>query len=169
MAAEPTGQIDPAGHLVLTRALPVSLEELWAAVTDPDRVARWYGTWTGEPSSGRVDVVMTAEAGDEPEPVLIRRCDPPRKLAVTLGTAADAWRVDLDLEEGPEAAVLRLTHRYPAAGEIESIGPGWEYYLDRLVAAESGGSPDGIDFARDYHPAMSGHYRALADQLPSRE
>ena len=53
--------------------------------------------------------------------------------------------------------------------EVESVGPGWEYYLDRLVAAETGGDPDAVDFARDYHPAMSGHYRPLAEQLRARD
>ena len=39
--------------------------------------------------------------------------------------------------------------------------PGWEYYLDRLVAAISGQDVAAIDFGRDYHPAMSDHYRDL--------
>ncbi|MGQ1836928.1 SRPBCC domain-containing protein [Kocuria turfanensis] len=168
MTAQPTGRLDPEGHLVLSRTLQAPLEEVWAAVTDPRRLGRWYGPWSGDPSSGRVEVLMTAEGADQPEPVLLRRCEPPRHLAVTLGTTADAWRVDLDLEDGDGSTVLRLTHRYPAAGELDSVGPGWEYYLDRLVAAESGRDPDELDFARDYHPAMAGHYRALADALHSR-
>ena len=40
------------------------------------------------------------------------------------------------------------------------VGPGWEYYLDRLVAAETGGDVAAIDFD-DYHPAQSDYYRAL--------
>ncbi len=43
--------------------------------------------------------------------------------------------------------------------EAESVGPGWEYYLDRLVAAESDGDVDAIDFDRDYYPAMLEHYK----------
>lgn len=35
----------------------------------------------------------------------------------------------------------------------------WEYYLDRLVSAESGGDPATIDFDDDY-PSQSGHYRS---------
>jgi hypothetical protein len=42
----------------------------------------------------------------------------------------------------------------------ENVGPGWEYYLDRLVAAETGGDPAAIEFG-DYYPAMSEHYRTL--------
>jgi hypothetical protein len=42
------------------------------------------------------------------------------------------------------------------------VGPGWEYYLDRLVAAETGGDVAAIDFDRDYYPAMQEHYREQA-------
>jgi uncharacterized protein YndB with AHSA1/START domain len=169
MTPQPTGRLDPGGHLVLTRTFRAPVEEVWAAVTDSARLARWYGAWSGDPATGRVEVLLTVEDLDEPEPLLIRRCDPPRHLALTLGTAADAWRVDLDLQDDDGATVLRLTHRYPDPDEVESVGPGWEYYLDRLVAAETGGDPDAVDFARDYHPAMSGHYRPLAEQLRARD
>ena len=165
MTARPTGQLESGTHLVLTRTVPIPLHDLWAALTEPGRLGRWYGTWTGDPSSGRVEVLMTAEDGAGPEPVLIRRCVPPHRLGVTLGTAADGWRVDLDLSGDDGATLLRLTHRYPDPDELESVGPGWEYYLDRLVAAETGGDPGAVDFARDYHPALSGHYRELARRL----
>jgi hypothetical protein len=46
------------------------------------------------------------------------------------------------------------------------MGPGWEYYLDRLVAAETGGDPAAVDFERDYYPAMEEHYRAQLDAAP---
>ena len=44
---------------------------------------------------------------------------------------------------------------------FESIGPGWDYYLDRLVAAETGADVAAVDFAADYFPALQGHYAAL--------
>ena len=40
------------------------------------------------------------------------------------------------------------------------VGPGWDYYLDRLVAAETGGDVAAVDFT-DYHPADSDYYRSL--------
>jgi hypothetical protein len=40
------------------------------------------------------------------------------------------------------------------------VGPGWDYYLDRLVAAETGGDVAAIDFT-DYHPADCEYYRSL--------
>ncbi|MHC5560365.1 SRPBCC domain-containing protein [Kocuria sp. U4B] len=165
MNVPPTGRIESGDRLVLTRPLHAPLSGAWAAVTDPGRLARWYGPWTGDPSSGRVEVQLTAEDGAPREVLLIRRCDPPRHLAVTLGPGPGAWRVDLDLHDEDGAVTLRLSHRDPDPADLEAVGPGWEYYLDRLVAAETGGDPDAVDFARDYHPALAGHYRGLSQQI----
>ncbi|MEO3888984.1 hypothetical protein [Nonomuraea sp. B5E05] len=44
------------------------------------------------------------------------------------------------------------------------VGPGWEYYLDMLVASRDG-SPT-PDF-HDYHPAMQAYYRGLSPETPN--
>ena len=46
------------------------------------------------------------------------------------------------------------------AEQVGAVGPGWEYYLDRLVDAETGADPALRDFERDYYPAMAEHYSA---------
>ena len=43
---------------------------------------------------------------------------------------------------------------------LENIGPGWEYYLDRLVAAETGGDVEAIAWD-DYYPAQAAYYGDL--------
>ncbi len=58
----------------------------------------------------------------------------------------------------PEAELL-LGYPIPDQAMAESVGPGWEYYLDRLAAVLSGGDLSAIDFAVDYYPAMADHYR----------
>lgn len=48
--------------------------------------------------------------------------------------------------------------------DLLSVGRGWEYYLDRPVAVETGGEPPSVgDFDRDYYPAMAEHYRTQRD------
>ena len=42
----------------------------------------------------------------------------------------------------------------------ENVGPGWEYYLDRLVAAEAGRSVAEVDWDA-YYPALSSSYADL--------
>jgi len=162
MSVKPTGRISREGDrlvLTITREFRAPIEDVWASVTEPERLARWIGTFTGDPTSGRVAFLMTAEGATEPEDMEIRECDPPRVLRVTSHVGEEHWHLDLVLDE--QDGVTTLTFAQPAIDPVaaESVGPGWEYYLDRLVAAESGGDPGSIDFD-DYYPSQSGHYRS---------
>ena len=143
MNVEPTGQIttdDGRRVLTITREFQAPIEDVWAAVTESERLARWIGTFTGDPASGRVAFVMTAEGATEPEDMEIRECDPPRVLRVTSHVGEERWQLDLDCWRRPTASP-RSTFAQPDIdpAAAENVGPGWEYYLDRLVAAETGG------------------------------
>ena len=162
MSVEPTGRITTDGDrrvLTITREFRAPIEDVWASVTESDRLARWIGTWTGDPASGRVTFLMTAEGATEPEDMEIRECVPPRLLRVTSHVGEEQWHLDLLLSEVDDITVLTFTQPDIDPVAAESIGPGWEFYLDRLVAAETGGDVDTIDFDRDYYPAMVEHYR----------
>lgn len=57
----PLGQVlrDQDGmvlRFVRTYADPVT--HVWAALTEPDRLAQWPGRWTGDPAAGSVDLLM---------------------------------------------------------------------------------------------------------------
>ncbi|MDQ4052855.1 MAG: polyketide cyclase, partial [Actinomycetota bacterium] len=36
-----------AGYVVYTRTFRAPIDDVWAAVTEPARLERWIGTWTG--------------------------------------------------------------------------------------------------------------------------
>ncbi len=93
----------------------------------------------------------------------IDECDPPRLLSVTSHAGSGSWRLRLALTDIAGVTRLTFTHSDIDPAEAESIGPGWEFYMDRLVAAETGGDVAAIDFDRDYYPAMLEYYRG---QLP---
>lgn len=164
MSVTPTGQVVRAENgeprLLLTRDFRAPIEDVWAAVTEPARLQRWIGTFAGDPASGRVSFSMTAEGEAPAQDVHIVECDPPRLLVVTFESAERPWRLELSLTEA--RGITRLTFAQPGIDpvEAESVGPGWEFYLDRLVAAENGGDVAAIDFDRDYYPAMLEYYRA---------
>ena len=114
-------------------------------VTDPERMERWIGTWTGDPSSGQVVFRMTAEGDDVAEETyLSTTCDPPRRLVIR-GRDADPFSHDgsapgqweLDLRRGRrrhDAAFAQVRARRDSRAMVASVGPGWDYYLDRMVA-----------------------------------
>jgi uncharacterized protein YndB with AHSA1/START domain len=161
---QPTGRVETRGGqqvLVLTRHFAAPIEDVWAAVTESDRLSRWIGRWEGDPSSGSVNFQMLFEEGHPGEAMEIRRCEPPRTLSLTARQGDQAWLLDLDLTHVDGVTTLTFTQPGVTAEQAQDVGPGWEYYLDRMVDAESGADPGRRDFERDYHPAMSSYYRAL--------
>jgi uncharacterized protein YndB with AHSA1/START domain len=165
----PTGRREQRAdrtYVVLTRTFRAPIEDVWAAVTQPDRLARWIGRWTGDPASGTVQFHMLYEGENvEPEEYEINLCDAPTRLELTSHMAYDentpaTWHLELDLAESDGVTTLTFAQSMDDPAMAENVGPGWEYYLDRLVAAETGADPDVIDFG-DYYPALSEHYRAL--------
>ena len=149
--------------VVFTRTFRAPIEAVWAAVTESDRLERWIGTWTGDPSTGTVLFRMNAE-GDEvaPEPFAIHSCEPPHLLEVSSPVEGEEEPFDLVLELTEEAGTTTLTFSQSMTNPelAVNVGPGWEFYLDRLVAAEADGDVAAISFD-DYYPAQSEHYRRL--------
>ncbi|KQT02298.1 SRPBCC family protein [Cellulomonas sp. Leaf395] len=153
------------GHdsVVIDRTFRAPIESVWAAVTESDRLGRWVGTWTGNPTTGSVLFRMNAEGDDvKPETVTIHDCDPPRRLSLTSQVAGEqnVFHFLLELSEVAGTTTLTFSQSVPDADMATGVGPGWEYYLDRLVAAETGADVAGVDFD-DYYPGQSEYYRAL--------
>ncbi len=166
MPPVPTGRVVAGDHgldLVVRRRFDAPVEHLWADVTDPELTARWFGTWKGEPGEGRtVHLRSDFEDGAPWSDVLIRVCRPPHTLGVTFAEPAPGWVVDLDLTAVDGGTELTLTHRGVDAAAVGDIGPGWEYYLDLLVAARNGAAHPSFD---DYLPAQSAWFTGQAGTL----
>lgn len=168
MSTTPTasGCLNDSGAVVFARRLPMSREQAWAAVTDPARTARWIGPWSGDPASGTVQLTMTVEEGDPVDGVQVVECEAPALLVVRTGP--DGWLLTVRIEtlriegdDDDDEAIVSLEQTISDAESASFIGPGWDFYLDRLVEAEAGRDPDALNFDPDYHPGLAGHYRAL--------
>lgn len=146
-----------------TRTFHAPIEDVWAAVTEPQRLARWLGTWTGDPTTGEVKFQMLFEDEMPAERFRIDECDAPHRLRVTTSMPYDGenpehWQLRLDLAEEGGITTLTFAQIVPDPAMAENVGPGWDYYLDRLVAAEADRDPATVNF-EDYYPALSEHYR----------
>ncbi len=81
---------------------------------------------------------MGFEEGTTPVPAVIEVCEPPRRLRVSTIGDHGSWLLELELSESDGTTELRFTHHLEEGIDVGSVGPGWEYYLDNLVAAEAG-------------------------------
>lgn len=73
------------------------------------------------------------------------------------------WQHTLELTEAGGVTTLTFTQVVPdgpvGADVAASVGPGWDYYLDRLVTAFEGADPCQVAFP--HYLERSDHYRGL--------
>ncbi|MQA15577.1 MAG: ATPase [Pseudonocardiaceae bacterium] len=125
--------------VLLRRSYPASAEDVWDAVTDPDRMKRWFLPVSGDLRVGG-SFQLEGNAGGE-----ILRCEPPRLLTVTFGSETSV--VELRLSPDGDDTVLELDHTVPlemagsGAGSLY-VGPGWDGALMGLGLFLRGDAPD---------------------------
>ncbi|MGC5031361.1 SRPBCC family protein [Micromonospora sp. DT229] len=162
MTPIPTGRLvdtESGPALVVTREFRAPISDVWASLTEPDRTARWYGRWSGQAGPGRsIQVQMGFEEGQPWSEMRIDTCEPPRRLALSSQDEAGLWRWEVLLTPQGERTELRFVQHLDTTDGLGEIGAGWEYYLDRLLAAHNDTPMPSFE---DYYPAMKAHFDQL--------
>jgi len=110
-------------RVVLQRSYTAEVEDVWDALTDPERIRRWFLPISGELKVGG-SFQLEGNAGGE-----ILECEPPDRFKVTFGGPTSF--VEIRLTPGPdETTNLQMDHSVPAdfggpAGALY-VGPGWD-------------------------------------------
>ena len=110
--------------VLMRRNYGAPIGDVWDAVTQPDRIKRWFMPISGDLRPGGA-FQLEGNAGGE-----ILTCEPPRLLKVTFGGPASLVEVRLTAH-GDDATVLELEHTVPiemaqsGAGALY-VGPGWD-------------------------------------------
>lgn len=166
MPAKPTGRLahrDDGLYIMMDRLFLAPIIEVWASMTRPAELSKWIGTYSGSPQTGAVKFLMTQEEGAEWEYVSILECQAPHRFKADFGHGDDAWRALFHLVQGEGMTTLTFGQRLRSPAEAATIGPGWDYYLDRLVAVRSG-KP--MPVWEQYYPAFKQFYKDLV--VPTR-
>ena len=128
--------------VLLRRSYDTTVQDVWDAVTDPDRMKRWFLPVSGDLQVGG-SFQLEGNAGGE-----ILTCEPPRLLRVTFGDPNSIVELRLTAQ-GDGATVLELEHTVPieiaqsGAGAMW-VGPGWDGALLGLglfLRGEAAGDP----------------------------
>jgi uncharacterized protein YndB with AHSA1/START domain len=161
-----TGML-PAGdaHVVtLSRAYAADIDDVWDAITDPDRIARWFLPVSGDLRPGGT-YQLEGNAGGE-----IRACEPPHRLLVTWIAGEppgpeDSSIVEVVLEQGPDdGTTLTLTHTAVVPPEMwdtfgpGAVGVGWDLTVVGLAAHLAGeylGTPAELESNPEVHATMA--------------
>lgn len=135
-------EIDGRPAVRFIRTYPHPVDRVWAAVTTPDELRRWF------PSEVEIDlraggmVSFTGDPHAEDRKGAVLACDPPRRLAFTWG--GNELRFELE-PAGPDAGHCRFTlidvldERDAAARQAA----GWHVCLAELDKLMTGQLPDG--------------------------
>ncbi|KYG29592.1 SRPBCC domain-containing protein [Alkalihalobacillus trypoxylicola] len=121
-------------HVTLERSFSVPVEELWDAVTNPERLSRYFGYVNGElKENGRFQVKDNAEG-------TITECVRPQFFAVTWEFAGGLSWIEVQFAPVSTAETsLKLTHICPVDEHWMNYGPGaggvgWDLVLIGLEA-----------------------------------
>ena len=161
MTAKPTGhyELKPDGlHLQFDRLFHAPIEDVWFSLTNPAAMQAWIGTYTGSPATGAVRFRMSAEENPEWQNVSILECAPPHRFVADSGPAPAGIRVFCHLKEAGGMTTLTFGQRLHVPADAATMGPGWDFYLDRLTAARAGRA---LPEWEQYYPAFAPHYREL--------
>ena len=163
---KPTGRV--AGNdLILTRRFRAPIEDVWTSVTVSEHTARWFGPWERKPDSDTaIRIQMAQEQGAPWINGEIVACDPPRRLELLTTGIYSQKRLEITLAQHGDTTEMTFVHHLTDHKMIGEVGPGWEYYLDMLVAAREGGATPTFE---QYYPAQKPYYldSAASSNVPS--
>ncbi|SDD82079.1 SRPBCC domain-containing protein [Auraticoccus monumenti] len=128
---------DTRGAVRVEDVYDTDVEDLWSAVTTPERLARWIAEVSGElrPGSTVQAVFTSGWAG----PARIEVCDAPHHLLLTAApgtgeeTQMEAWLT----AEGARTRLVVEERGLPLAA-LPSHGAGWQAHLEDLGRSLAG-------------------------------
>ncbi|SRR6266508_1377855 len=159
----PSGVIIDTDHgprLRFERQYPYPANEVWSALTTPERVARWLGEL--RPSGDTTRLVMGDGDGEYADLTIVA-CERPTRIEVGWEFPDEA-RTHVLVTLVPTGAghtTVVLEHTFPvghAPSGLAGYGCGWQHYVDSLGAYLAG---DPLPEWADYYPGLLDGWRAL--------
>jgi uncharacterized protein YndB with AHSA1/START domain len=140
------------------RLLDYPPAEVWAALTEPERLGEWLAAAEVEPGPDGTITLDFGEGGIEK--CRITTWDPPRALAYEWNFLGEnPTHVSWNLAVDGSATRLTLEHTLLDAGVAPDYGAGWHAHLDQLAGHLAGDVPEWGELFEELRP----RYAELAD------
>lgn len=159
----PTGHYERiAGRPVVSfqRTFPHPVAAVWAAVTDPSQLEKWFPT-TVEFSALRPGAPIDFRFAQDAYPPMtgeVREVQPPRRLVFTWGE--DALTFELFEDDGAAACRLAFSVVLDSADKAARDSAGWDDCLDMLDQVVKGRTPE--------RPSLSQNWSAYYEEYKRR-
>jgi uncharacterized protein YndB with AHSA1/START domain len=137
------------------------IDDLWSALTEPRRLARWIAEVEGDLQLGG-EFRATFTSGWQ-GPGRVDVCDRPHRLLLTMEPGQeDETVIDVELVTEGDWTFLILEERGLPLGELPAHGAGWQAHVEDLAAHLAGERP--ADWQGRW-AELTPTYRELADVL----
>ena len=155
------GSVEGKGIVRIEDRLDADIDDVWSALTDPSRLARWYGEVEGDLRLGgeyRAHLFASGWEGTG----RVEACEPPQRLLVRIKDADEPEEQDIEamLTSDGDQTILVWEERGMPLDHLAAYGAGVQLHVEDLVDHLAG--RDRRDDARarwdELHPA----YRDLA-------
>ncbi len=109
------------------------IDDLWSALTDPERLARWIGTVDGDLRLGGTIHARFTSTWEGPGRIDV--CDAPHRLLATMtpGTAEETL-IEATLTAEGDRTRLVIEERGLPLGVLPLHGAGWQVHVEDLAA-----------------------------------
>ena len=124
---------DGKGIVRMEDRYDTSIDDLWSALTDPQRLARWVAEVNGDLRPGG-DFRASFTSGWEGAGRL-DECEPPRRLLLTLDPGQeDETVIEAELFADGDQTRLVVEERGLPLAELAAHGAGWQAHVEDLAA-----------------------------------
>jgi uncharacterized protein YndB with AHSA1/START domain len=124
------------------------IDDMWSALTDPGRLARWYGQVEGDLRVGG-EFRLYIEAADLDATGRVEACEPPRRLLVTTRETDESYQrgsgappfdqtIEAALTANGDQTILVIEVRGMPLDKIAFYGAGWQIHAENLTAHIAG-------------------------------
>ncbi len=139
---------DGVGVVRIKNCYDTTVDDLWSAITDPDRLARWYGQVEGDLRPGGA-FHLYLESDDWGGTGRVEACEPPRRLLVTTRESDESWRkgqgvppfdetIEATLTADGDQTVLTLEIKGMPLNALAAYAGGWQIHVENLAAYIAG-------------------------------
>ncbi len=134
---------DGVGVVRIVDRYDTTVDDLWSAITEPARLARWYGQVEGDLRPGGA-FHLYLESDDWDGTGRVEACEPPRRLRITTRESDESWRrgqgvppfdeaIEATLTADGGLTVLVIEVKGMPLHVLAAYGAGWQIHAENLA------------------------------------
>lgn len=129
--------VDGSGVVRMEDRVDANIDEVWSALTDPQRLARWYGEVAGNLRPGGEFHRRVFASGAEGRG-RVEMCEPPRRLLVTMDPGLEEKVIEVILAAEGAQTILVAEERGMPVNLLAAYGAGVQIHVEDLAAHLAG-------------------------------